>query len=57
MTIEQILRNYDGKYDKIKLDYEGQVEEFESEWDLDDSLYEEEARAKLRKKTLEITVR
>lgn len=57
MTIEAILRAYDGKYDKIKLDYEGQIEEFESEWDLDDSLYEEEARGKLKRRTLEITVR
>ena len=58
MTIDRILDKYDElDYDVIVLDYDGNIEEFRSRWDMDDSLMEEEARAKLKKRELIITVR
>lgn len=57
MTIEQILNAYDSdSYDEIVLDYEGQITRFKDQYELED-VYEEEARGKLKRRTLEITVR
>jgi len=58
MTIEQILNKYsECDYDKITLDYEGDIEVFNSEYDLDDCLMDEEATAKIFKRNLIIKVR
>ena len=57
-TIEEILMKYnESEYDKIILDYEGDIEEFESQWDMDKSLLYEEATYKLHNRVLTIVVR
>lgn len=59
-TIEEILMKYnESDYDKIVLDYEGDIEEFEHQWDLQEAgvPMDEDATYKLRNRVLTLTVR
>ena len=59
MTISEILdKHSDLDYDKIILDYEGEIDEFEDRWEMDEILMDEEAKGKLDKNgNLIITVK
>jgi hypothetical protein len=57
MTIEDLINKYDeDDYDSIVLDYEGDIEEFECKWDMDDCLFDEEATGKIVNRKLIIKV-
>lgn len=57
MTIYDILRKYnDSELEKIVLNYEGDISEYESLHDVPKEIQDEEARSTLKNGVLKITV-
>lgn len=58
MTIYQIINKYnDSEVEKVVLDYEGDIEEFGSIFDIPHEIQDEEAKSSFKNGILEIIVR